>query len=455
MISDNKKSICRFVDENCKDFEAISDSIWDYAELGYKEFKSTKIQLDYMKQQGFEITNPVCGLETAFIAQYGSGSPVIGFLGEHDALESLSQVADAPEKKPIVEGGNGHGCGHNLKGAGSMEAACAMKRFLEEKKLPGTIRFYACPAEEGGGGKVIMAKGGVFNDCDAVFDWHPGTTLRIDEGEGSLAVVTSYFTFHGKSAHASSSPHLGRSAVDAAELMNVGVQFLREHVPSDVRIHSAFVNAGGPKPNVVPDICKIVYAVRAQKLDVLTDVWARVQDVAKGAALMTGTTVDAPEIKCSYSDRVVCPVLSDVLADNMKELTPIHYTDEELQYAKTYQAYGSKPDAKSPIDEDVMLPARNGIRRFGGSTDVNDVSYHAPLAMILVPTWANGTVGHSWCVTAQGKSAIAHKGMHTCAKIMACAALDLLESPELVAKVRQSYLDELGGRVYQSFMPDR
>ena len=443
-----KEQFYGYVDERKKDFEDMSDAIWDYAELCFKEFKSSKLQREYMEKDGFRITTPVAGMETAFIAEYGSGKPVLAILGENDALAGQSQVADIPEQRPIVPGASGHACGHNLLGSGSIEAACALKRYMEANGTKGTLRYYACPAEEGGGGKVYMAAAGVFDDVDAAVSWHPSADNAMDNT--GLACITVNFRFEGKAAHASGEPWNGRSALDAVELLCVGVQYLREHMLPDSRIHYAILNTGGTAPNVVQHTAEAQFVIRATEADYMEELYARVLKVAEGAALMTETKFCEPYIVSAYKNFVRNDVMDDLIIDNFRPLLPIEYTPEELEYAEMLKKCGTTPDAPTPVDysfnDDKCKPAR-------GSTDVADVSYVTPISQARVCCASIGSVGHGWTTTVQGKSALAHRGMHTAAKVLGGCLIDLYENPELLQKARDEFLAATGGRKYHTIMP--
>lgn len=437
------------IDRNTAAFESISDAVWGFAETCFEEHNSSKVQMEFMEQEGFRITSPVCGMDTAFIAEYGSGSPVIAFLGENDALPAQSQCADVPERKALVEGGNGHACGHNLLGTGSMEAACAVKKYMEAEGISGTIRYYACPAEEGGGGKVFLAKGGAFEGVDAAVTWHPGSTNEISNG--GIACVTVSFHFTGKASHASGHPWLGRSALDAVELMNTGVQYLREHMLPSSRIHYAITNAGGAAPNVVQHEAEVLYVVRCKENDELADLYERVCKVAEGAALMTGTTLAKPDIVSAYANRIPCNAMDDLMIKYMREMLPISYTQAELDYAAQFVPFGWQPEAESPIDRGFS--DRKDVEIMG-STDLADVSWQIPLGECNTACCGIGTSGHTWMFTAQGKSSIAHKGMHSAAKVVAAAALELLTVPETLEQAKADHRAKLSGKTYRSLMPD-
>lgn len=443
---------------------AISNRIWEYAEPRFEEYRSSKEIADYLETQGFEITWNLGDAETAFVAQYGAGKPVIAFLGEYDSLNGLSQLADCNAHAPL-DTADGHGCGHNLLGAGAMAAAVAIKEYMAEKGLPGTIRFYGCPAEENAGGKAFMVKSGCFDDCDIALTWHPSWTNKVVH-TGSLANVRVFFTFHGISAHAAGSPHLGRSALDAVELMNVGVNYMREHMIDEARIHYAVTNTGGTAPNVVQSEAQVLYAIRAPKVSQVKELFDRVCKVAQGAALMTETEVDIKQV-AAYADYIASEPILERMRVHMDAALPLEYTEEELAYAAKFRSViteldekGLKEDAKKCAklcDDDLNTAPIWNFRApdsaMGGSTDVGDVSWVCPTAQFYATTKAAGTAAHSWQTTAQGKSSIAHKGMLLAAKILAATAYDFLTDPALVTKAREDWLASLDGETYPGLLP--
>ena len=294
------QDLSQLIQNRSDEFISISDDIWGFAESRFQEFRSYERQAAYMEQEGFRVKKGIAGEDTAFIAEYGSGKPVIALLGEYDALSGLSQKADEPSHCPLQEGGDGHGCGHNLLGTASLAAAVALKEYMAEKNLPGTIRYYGCPAEENAGGKAFLVRDGAFADCDIAITWHPGWMNQVTPS-GSLANFRVFYTFHGKSAHAAGAPHLGRSALDGVEIMDVGVNYMREHMIDEARIHYAIINTGGTAPNVVQSEAQVLYAIRAPKVTQVKELFERVSDCARGAALITGTTVDIRQV-AAYSD---------------------------------------------------------------------------------------------------------------------------------------------------------
>ena len=463
-----REELSQIIEKNREEFITLSDRIWDFAESRFQEFQSTALQIEYFEKKGFRIRRDIGGGETAFYAEAGEGKPVIGFLGEYDALSGLSQKADVAEHDPIVPGGDGHGCGHNLLGAGNVAAVVALKEYMEKNKIPGTIRYYGCPAEENAGGKAFMVRDGAFDDCDLALSWHPGSACNVS-GTGSLANFRVFFTFHGRSSHAAGAPHLGRSALDAVELMNVGVNYMREHMIDKARIHYAITNAGGTAPNVVQSEAQVLYAIRAPHVHQVKELYERVCNIARGAALMTETQVEIRQV-AAYSDYIGNDVLADQITEHMNAFLPIGYTEEEYAYAQRFQDTMSeleknslrerKKNLSGKVDAERLekpiwdfLPPATPRRGMGGSTDVGDVSWVCPTAYFHVTTLAVGPAGHSWQTVAQGKSSIAHKGMLTAGKILACTALDLYLNPELVKKAKENWLENLDGQTYPNALP--
>lgn len=433
---------------NRQDFEqqftSISDQIWEFAEPRYQEFHSSALQADFLEQEGFTVTRNLGGIATAFSASFGSGHPVIGLLGEYDALPCMNQIADSPEKQTDLPGAAGHGCGHNLLGTGAMEAACLIRDWLLQTHSEGTVIYFGCPAEEGGAGKAFLTRSGCFDNLDFALAWHPGSkTGLIKEALANIRVI---FDFTGKSAHAAAHPELGRSALDACELMNVGVNYLREHVKSDARMHYAYLNDGGDAPNIVPAAATLLYALRAPESAYVTELYDRVSDVAKGAALMTGTRVSCRTVS-AYAELLSVPAMEALMMESMQEAEKPEYTDDDYEYAARFAA-----DQASPSIDTAILPADQSINL--GSTDVGDVSWQVPTGLIGVTTEAAGCALHTWQVVAQGKSPLAHKGMHYAARILFAAAKKLYESPERCALIQDDYQHVIGHRTYQSMLPD-
>ena len=425
-----REEVTAFIDSNAADFEKVSDDVWGFAETNFEEYQSSKVQADYMEAHGFAVTRGVSGMDTAFIAEWGSGRPVIAILGENDALSALSQEAGVFEKKPLCEGAPGHGCGHNLLGTAGMEAACAARDYMQKKGLEGTVRFYGCPAEEGGGGKVFLVMDHQFDDVDAAITWHPGD--KWDAATSGLAIVSAYFRFQGKAAHAARA-ELGRSALDALELMNVGIQYLREHVQKDTKMHYAITNTGGPAANIVQEFAEGFYILRNPDSSYLPELYERVNDIAKGAALMTGTTFLGPQLINNYANILENSVMNRMILDNTAALLPLPYTEEELEFGRKFNEIGSEPGAAVPFSDKV----EEGTGWI--CSDVCDVSWQVPLTNLFGCTLARGTVGHNWAVVAQGKSRSAHRGMHAAGSIMANTLLDLIEEPEKLAAAKAEF----------------
>ncbi|MBR4036045.1 MAG: amidohydrolase [Oscillospiraceae bacterium] len=465
----SKEKIIQLVDSKKDFFAKVSDDVWATPELGFLEFKSAKTLMDALEEQGFKVEKGLAGIETAFKGTWGNGKPVISFLGEFDALPQLSQEASCNVKTPVEEGGNGHGCGHCNLGAGSMAAATALKEYMEANNLPGTVVYFGCPAEESGCGKTFMAREGVFDDVDIALTWHPGSTNSV-WGISSLANIIVEFYFKGVTSHAAASPHLGRSALDAAELMNVGVNFLREHVIPEARIHYAYRDVGGGAPNVVQDSAMVLYFIRAPKTEQVMEIYPRVVKCAEGAAHMTETELTV-EIKTALSDYIPNDVVSQAMSDAMMELGPIEFSDEAWAFAKEMYKSLSESDIKSgigslagnmPMDQaakrvhEALIPDVFPYKRLPihmpGSTDVGDVSYVVPTAQLSAATAIIGTPGHSWQQTAQSKSIVAHEGLTYAAKVMALTGVKFLENPELVAKAREE-LNGVTGGVYNCPIP--
>lgn len=459
----DKEFLYKSIDASASVIEDVSDLIWEYAELSMEETKSAALYKKVLAELGFVVEDAVAGIPTAFSGTFGSGKPVIGILAEYDALSGLSQVADAVDKSPLIPGANGHGCGHNLLGAGSLGAAIAIKNAIEADILPGTVVFYGCPGEEGCAGKTFMAREGVFSHLDAALCWHPGDVNEVTTGTCAACLQYEY-TFTGISAHAAGDPENGRSALDGAELMNIGVQFLREHMGKKASVHYAFSNAGGLSPNVVQSEAKLIYMIREATVSKAKQLLARVHDIARGAALMTGTTVSWKQID-GTANTVSNTVMEKVLYENMCLAPMPEYSQDEWDYANALKStYASEalPGQNTDINKDLWMMVKeksnNGTRSLNdfllsyvpssvftpGSTDVGDVSWLTPTAQFTTVTWVSGSPGHSWQNVAIGKSSIAHKGVLYAAKVMAGAAADMMESPSLLAAIRQEFEATVG-----------
>jgi aminobenzoyl-glutamate utilization protein B len=437
-----KTQIISNIEARAAEYAAISKQIWDYAELGYLEEKSSALLAETLEKEGFTIQRGVAGIPTAFTATYGSGQPVIGILGEYDALPGIAQAA-VPEQKPIPGQRGGHACGHNLFGTASAAAAIEIKNQLKAQGIAGTVRFYGCPAEEGGSGKVYMVREGLFADVKAVLHWHPGSGNSADAGT-SLANVNAKFRFRGVASHASGAPERGRSALDGVESMNYMVNMMREHIPSDTRIHYV-ITKGGEAPNVVPALAEVYYYVRNVRRDVVKDVWARMENAARGAALGTDTKVDW-EILGGVFNILPNVSLAEVMHSNLKLVGGVSYTDAEKDFAqKIAETLGTQ---KRPIENASQVEDFKAITdspTSGGSTDVGDVSWAVPTVGLRIATWVPGTAAHSWQSAAASGMSIGQKGLIVAAKTIACTALDLYKNPSLLEKAHAEWLTKRGG----------
>ncbi len=453
----DKQKLYNTIDENAPEIIALSDAIWEYAELSMEEYKSAAYYCELLEKEGFTVERELCGIPTAFSGSFGSGSPRIGILGEFDALSGLSQVAGSTRKQSLVPGGNGHGCGHNLLGAGSFGAALAIKKAIEAGALQGTVIFYGCPGEEGCAGKTFMARDGMFRDLDAALTWHPGSTNEVTVGSYAACMQVEY-SFHGVASHAAGSPDKGRSALDAAELMHVGVQFLREHMPPHSSVHYSITDGGGVSPNVVQAEAKTVFMVRSETVRKAKELLHRVNNIAQGAALMTDTQVTTRQIDGTAST-VSNEALEQVMYENMQQVPIPAYTQEELAFAQVLHdtcpaalpgtLSATNRDIRAFVEEktdggkramnDFIIPYVPSTMSTPGSTDVGDVSWLTPTAQFTTATWVSGTPGHSWQNVSLGKTGIAYKGMLQAAKILAGAAADLMESPALLEKIRKEF----------------
>lgn len=471
MNRDAVMSIAAEIEAMKPDFTRMSDSIWDFAELKFEEKQSAGMLASALEENGFAVRRGVAGMDTAFIGEFGTGKPVIALLGEFDALAGMSQLADVAEVQPREPGATGHGCGHNLLGVGSLMAAIALARYLKANNLPGTVRYYGCPGEEGGSGKTFMVRAGLFDDVDAALTWHPAPFNGV-RSTNNLAVLEYFYRFKGVASHASNAAHLGRSALDAVELMNVGVNFLREHMPQDCRVHYAITDTGGKAANVVQAKAEVLYLIRAPEMRQALDLAARVDNVARGAAMMTETEV---EIVFDTASTNLLPniTLETAMHENMVALGPIAFDEADIAFAKRIQdtftdeaikssirLYQIKGDVFSNRKIDGSMPLHLGLRDFegqshfrAGSTDVGDVSWVTPTAQCWTPAWAIGTNPHTWQVVAQGKSPAAHKAMAHAAKTLASTGLSLMTSPELLESVKNEWREKTEGSDYVCPIP--
>ncbi len=432
----NKHVIWDFVSKNQKRFQVLADKVWSTPETCYSEQNSMSAHVDELIYHGFSVTKGIANIPTAVVGEYGTDGPIIAFLGEYDALAGLSQKADVFHQDPVKKGENGHGCGHNLLGSASMQAAVALKEWLKDSNLPGVVRYYGCPAEEGGAAKTFMVRDKIFKDVDAAITWHPGCLPGIVKGS-SLANCRVDFTFEGRASHAAVSPHLGRSALDAIELMNVGVNYMREHMPDKARIHYALIDGGGISPNVVQAKAKVRYVVRDETTPKMMELLERVKEIAKGAALMTQTKAKT-KILAGVSNLLYNETLGNIMQGNLDQLGAPEFSKEEHLYAKKYQDTLTRKDIESAyshagidlvegqvLAETVVAGDVKPVD-MGGSTDVADVSWVVPTVSLWGANYAIGTPFHSWQMTAQGKSSVAIKGMTHAAMVMAATGSDLI-----------------------------
>ncbi len=451
-----------FIDRKKEVFTELADRVWETPETCYMETLSAAAHREMLETQGFKITENVAGIPTALIGEAGEGGPVIAFLGEYDALAGLSQKAGVDHFDPLVAGANGHGCGHNLLGSASLLAATALKDWLEKTGTPGRVRYYGCPAEEGGAAKAFMVREGAFKDVDIAISWHPHNFAGVQR-ETSLANCRIDFNFTGRAAHASAVPELGRSALDAVELMSVGVNYMREHMPSESRIHYAVLDTGGISPNVVQAHAKVRYVVRSADLPGLFALIERVKKVAEGAALMTETKVEST-ILAGVSNLVVNTPLMDVMQDVWDSMGPPPFDAADHEFAQKIRATLTPEDIAASWNQerleqkdtalaDFILPAHNENRQMGGSTDVGDVSWVVPTVQAYGATLAVGTQLHTWQVVAQGQSPLAHKGMVSAAKAMAATGIAAMTSDQLREAAWADLKKRRKGQEYKSPIP--
>jgi aminobenzoyl-glutamate utilization protein B len=429
-------------------YKKIALNIWDYAEVGYKEIKSSALLQTTLKDNGFNVESGVAGMPTAFVATYGSGSPVIGILAEYDALPGLSQDSSAT-KTALADKNSGHACGHHLFGTGSVAAGIAIKKLLAAGKLKGTIKVFGCPAEEGGSGKVYMVREGLFNNVDVVLHWHPDNNNAVTYSS-ALANKSAKFRFYGIASHAAGSPEQGRSALDAVEAMNNMVNMMREHVPQETRIHYVITN-GGKAPNVVPEFAEVYYYVRHPQREFAVSIFDRVTKAAEGAALGTETKTDY-EIIGGTHDLLINKTLAAAMQINLEKVGGVTYTPEEIIFAKKIQSTFQAKTASINIAA-VVSPLHTEQNQ--GSTDVGDVSYTVPVVGLSAATWVPGTTAHSWQAIACGGTDIGIKGMIVASKTMAFTAIDVFTNPELIKKAKEELIQSKGSYQYKALLGDR
>ncbi|MDC6352141.1 amidohydrolase [Zeaxanthinibacter sp. PT1] len=447
-ISPKKQAILKSVEYHQQSLIRMSDSIWNYAETAMKEYRSAEILADYAEKNGFKVQRGVAEIPTAFIASYGSGTPVIGIMGEYDALPGLSQQA-SPEKAPLKPGAAGHGCGHNMFGPGSLGAAIAIKELIAKGELQGTIRFYGTPAEEDLAGKVYMARAGLFDDLDVCLDWHPDYQNKA--GTQSSQAVTDYtVTFKGKSAHAAADPWNGRSALDAAEFFTTGINALREHVKPTVRMHYVYTKAGDV-PNVIPEEAAVWIWIRDSKRSGVAEVSERMKEIAKGAALMAGVQQEV-SLNNGLYEILVNERGAKVLQENMELVGPITYTADEQAFADAImKSYGIEPQG---LDGEIQDLEPHKALQGGGSTDVGDVSYIVPEISLLATTAPYKSPWHSWVVVACGGMSIGHKGMLFAAKTLGLTMVDLFENDTIRKEIREEFIRRKGDETWKAMLPD-
>lgn len=457
-MNNAKQAALAAIEDNKKLVTDVADSIWEYAELSLQEVQSAALYCRVLREQGFTVEEGICGIPTAFAASYGTGKPVIGLLAEYDALSGLSQQGGSTQKQELTPGGSGHGCGHNLLGAGTLAAALGVKHYLQQTGAAGTVVLYGCPGEEGGAAKAFMAREKLWYGLDAALTWHPDDCNEAATGTGNACIQVQYI-FHGVAAHAAGAPERGRSALDAVTLMNVGVQFLREHMEPQARVHYAVTDTGGCSPNVVQSKASVLYMVRSPQVKKAVELQKRVDDIAAGAALMTGTSCERKFID-GLAETVPNHALEALLHRNFAEVGVPHYTAEEMRFAgeiaATYDAgdgvpgsggndstYAAAVKAMLPgtAMNDVLLPLFTGEAFSPGSTDVGDVSWQCPTAQLHVAAWPGGCPGHSWQNVSCGRSSIGHKAAVAAGKVLCAAAIDLLEQPVLLAAAKAEHAE--------------
>lgn len=463
----------RVIEEKSKKILDANDKIWEYAELAYHETKSAALLMNILKEEGFTVTSGDAGIPTCFTGtfSYGTGKPVMGVLGEYDALSSLSQKAGQTEKSPVAAGAPGHGCGHCALGTGSLAAALAVKEYLIENQKDGTIIYFGCPAEEGAGSKQFMARAGMFDNVDFIYTWHPATRNAVDPCHNN-AIMGANFTFKGVSAHAGSCPYLGRSALDAVELMNVGCNYLREHMIPEGRIHYAYIDAGGTAPNVVQDHAVIRYEVRSPWVSQVKELFERVKNVARGASIMTDTTVRC-DLSMAFTEYLPNNALAAVADECMQEVGAPKWDEADYALAKSFlntyneetlsaikaeivETYGAdrlEEILERPLDSEVHPFNPGKVISVAGSTDVGDVGYAAPTLNINIATACIGNVGHSWQMVAQSCSPLAHKGLLTAAKVIALSCVRTMDRPEVIEAAKKEVTKRNGGK-YTCPLPD-
>ncbi|SMX32687.1 amidohydrolase [Maliponia aquimaris] len=459
----NANPLWELVDARKDRFIDLADRVFDTPETLYREYRSVAEHRQALHEMGFRVTEGPAGIPTAILGEAGDEGPVIAILGEYDALPGLSQAPGVAEHRPLEQGGNGHGCGHNLLGAAALLAATAVKDWLETAGIKARVRYYGCPAEEGGAAKTYMVREGLFDDVTAAISWHPATFTAVNEAR-SLANTRIDFTFHGKAAHAAGAPELGRSALDAVELMNVGVNYMREHMPDDARIHYAYLDAGGVAPNVVQARATVRQLIRARHLPDLQGLVARVRKIAEGASLMTETRVTS-HVYSGVSNLLGNRPLEEAMQAELERLGPVPFDEDDRAFAReiqktltpeeiraTFRRIGMKPDPSLALC-DFIAPLDRTHEGGDGSTDVGDVSWAVPTVQARVTTCAVGTPFHTWQTVAQGKTPAAHKGMVYAAKVMAATARAVMQNPALAEAAARTHREHLNETPYACPIP--
>ncbi len=438
-----------FTDARFDTHSELANRIWRFAELGYLEEQSSALLQTTLAEAGFELQTGIAGIPTAFVASAGSGEPVIAFLAEYDALPGITQTA-SPVREEIPGQAGGHACGHNLLGTASVGAAIAVKHWLEQTGSKGTVRLYGTPAEEGGSGKVYMARAGLFDDVDAVLAWHPDDESRV-QGNSSLANRSAKFRFHGVSAHAAAAPEKARSALDAVEVFNFMVNLMREHVPQETRIHYV-ITAGGQAPNVVPDFAEVYYYVRHPETQTLLQIWERVEAAAKAAAMGTGTTMDREIIHGNHA-LLSNMTLAKAMQKNLESVGGVSYDAREKAFAEAIYPTLNQPE-NALGSQATIMPIK--LESGSGSTDVGDVSWNAPTVELRAATWVPGTEAHTWQAVAAGGTSIGIKGVQVAAKTLALTARDLYADPALLARAQKEFAEKRGADfIYEPLLGDR
>jgi aminobenzoyl-glutamate utilization protein B len=449
---DDRASLIQSIEAKRESYATVAKQIWGFAEVGFQEQKSSALLQQQLRAAGFRVKAGVADIPTAFVATFGSGNPIIGIVGEFDALPGLSQEAQTAQRHAIEENAPGHGCGHNLLGTGALAAAVAVKEWMVASGQKGTLRYYGTPAEEGGSGKVYMVRAGLFSDVDVAVSWHPGDRNEASP-TSSTANITAKFRFHGVAAHAAAAPDRGRSALDAVEAMDYMVNMMREHVPQETRIHY-IITRGGAAPNIVPDFAEAYYYARQPNMPILDKIWDRIVDAAKGAALGTGTTMDLEVTGAVYN---VLPneYLSGVMNRNLERVGGFSYTPEEAKFAEEIRKTLTDPPDVAVGSQEKIRPMRSGAV-MSASTDYADVSWNVPAVSMTSATFAPGVPAHSWQATACAGSTIGVKGMMVAAKSMALTTVDLFTDPMHIQKARAEFDQKRGPNfVYKTRLADR